>query len=246
MAKKILDDEEEPPTGGERALRVTKAGIGPVLAAGAAIVGGVAVPVLPAVAAVAALITEELWLPHLRMRKDAIVNDVAAKLQDVPESVLNSPAFIDAMSAGVQAAIKTSSELKREALRNAIVNSVSATAPELVKQQQFFALTDRYSELHLMLLDLFATGGPSSSRWYQQELADPDSPVRHEGRFSSAAKMAERVFHHHQLEFIRHVWGQLVADGLVRAPLDNGGEGDIVHLKRTTALGDEYLAFIRE
>ncbi len=247
MTKKIFDESEPVSSeGADRALRVTKAAIGPAIAAGAAVVAGVAVPIAPAVAAVAALITEELWLPHLRMRKDSMVNDIAAKLQGTPESVLNSAAFIDAMSAGVQAAIKTSSDVKRGALRNAIVNSISATAPELVKQQQFFALTDRYSELHLMLLDLFATGGPSSSRWYQREHADPASPVRQQGSFSSAAKMAEKVFHQHQLEFIRHVWGQLVADGLVRAPLDNGGEGDITRLKRTTALGDEYLAFIRE
>jgi hypothetical protein len=33
---------------------------------------------------------------------------------------------------------------------------------------------------------------------------------------------------------------------LVRAPLDIGGEGDVTHLTRTTALGDEYLKFIRE
>jgi hypothetical protein len=97
-----------------------------------------------------------------------------------------------------------------------------------------------------MLLDLFATGGPSSSRWYRLEHARADSPLRREGRITSAAKMAERVFHQHDLEFIRHVWGQLIADGLVRAPLDNGGEGEITTLKRTTALGDEYLTFIRE
>ena len=76
------------------------------------------------------------------MRKDRIISDVAAKLQDVDQTVLNSPAFIDALSAGVQAAIKTSSQTKREALRNAIVNSVRATAPDLVKQQQVFALFD--------------------------------------------------------------------------------------------------------
>jgi hypothetical protein len=97
-----------------------------------------------------------------------------------------------------------------------------------------------------MLLELFAEGGPSASRFYRAEHANPDSPVRREGRFSSAAKMAERVFHEHDLEFIRHVWGELMGDGLVRAPLDNGGEGEVLQLKRTTKLGDEYLAFIRE
>jgi hypothetical protein len=246
MTKKILDESEPSPEAGDRAMGLTKAAIGPVVAAGAALVSGVAVPIAPVLAAATAFITKELWLPHLRMRKDALINDVAAKLQDVDRNVLNSPAFIDALSAGVQAAVKTSSQTKREALRNAIVNSVSAAAPDLVKQQQFFALTDRYSELHLMLLDLFSSGGPSSSHWYRREYSDPSSPVRQTGAITSAAKMAERVFHQHELEFIRHVWGQRITDGLVRAPLDNGGEGDITRLKRTTALGDEYLAFIRE
>ena len=77
------------------------------------------------------------------MRKDSIINDVASKLQNVDKTVLDSPAFIDALSAGVQAAVKTSSETKRTALRNAIVNSISPTAPDLVKQQQFFALRGR-------------------------------------------------------------------------------------------------------
>jgi hypothetical protein len=246
VTKKILDDSERGAQGSDGGLRLAKAAIGPAVAAGAALVAGAAVPIAPALAAAVTFITEQLWLPHLSMRKDRIISDVAAKLQDVDQTVLNSPAFIDALSAGVQAAIKTSSQTKREALRNAIVNSVRATAPDLVKQQQFFALTDRFSELHLMLLDLFSTGGPSSSRWYKREYADPSSPSRQAGTISSAAKMAEKVFHQHDLEFIRHVWGQLIADGLVRAPLDNGGEGDITHLKRTTALGDEYLTFIRE
>ena len=246
MVKRILEESSPDAEGGDRALRATKAAIGPAVAAGAAIAIGMSVPIAPAIAAIATLITEELWLPHLRMRKDSIINEVAARLQDVPQTVLNSPAFVDALSAGVQAAIKTSSEVKREALRNAIANSISPSAPNLIKQQQFFALTDRYSELHLVLLDLFATGGPSSSRWYQLEYAESSSPVRQAGKISSAAQMAEKVFPRHDSDFIRHIWGQLEADGLVRAPLDNGGEGDITRLKRTTALGDEYLAFIRQ
>lgn len=246
MTKRILDDAEPQGDGGEGALRIVKAGLGQAIAVGAAVATGVPVVIAPAIAAAAALITDHLWLPHLRMRKDAIINDVATKLQNVDRAVLESPAFIDALSAGVQAAVKTSSQTKREALRNAIVNSVRQAAPDLVKQQQFFALTDRYSELHLMLLDLFAKGGPSSSRWYRGEYDDPASPIRQITRIDSAAKMAEKVFHQHDIEFIRHVWDQLITDGLVRAPLDNGGEGDIAQLKRTTPLGDEYLAFIRE
>lgn len=247
MPKRILDESPQDSDDAERALRVTKAAIAPTILAGAAIAVGTAIPVLPAVAAIAALITEELWLPHLRMRKDSIVNAVASKVQHIDKAVLDSPAFIDALSAGVQAAVKTSSVTKRTALRNAIVNSISPTAPDLVKQQQFFALTDRYSELHLMLLDLFAKDGPSSSTWHRREWADPQSPLRqHAGPIHSAAKMAEKVFHQHHIDFIRHVWAQLIADGLVRAPLDNGGEGDIARLQRTTPLGEEYLAFIRE
>ena len=246
MARKIIDDAEPSSGTSEGAFRTVKAGIGQAVVQGAALATGGHLAVPGAIAAVATLITEHFWLPHLSMRKDAIINEVAAKMKDVDQEVFQSPAFIDALSAGVQAAIKTSSETKREALRNSIVNSVRATAPGLVKQQQFFALTDKYSELHLMLLDLFATAGPSSSRWYQSEHAIPNSPLRQAGTIASAEKMAEKVFHQHEIEFIRHVWGQLIADGLVRAPLDNGGEGDITKLKRTTSLGDEYLKFIRE
>jgi uncharacterized protein (DUF1778 family) len=246
MTKKILDESDPSSEAGDRAMRLTKAALGPVVATGAAIASGAAVPVAPVLAAMTTYIVEELWLPHLRMREESIIEDVVARLQNVDRTVLESAAFIDALNAGVQAAIKTSSQTKREALRNAIVNSVGQAAPHLVKQQQFFALTDRYSELHLMLLDLFGAGGPSASRWYQREHADLNSPVRGVGVITSAAKMAEKVFHEHDLEFIRHVWSQLVADGLARAPLDNGAEGDIAHLKRTTTLGDEYLAFIRE
>jgi hypothetical protein len=178
MTQRILDEAEPPQPSGERGLRIATAAVGQAIVAGAAVAAGGPVAVAPAIAAVATLITEHFWLPHLTMRKNAIVTDVAAKLQDVDKVVLESPAFIDALSTGVQAAVKTSSQTKREALRNAIVNSIRPTAPDLVKQQQFFALTDRYSELHLMLLDLFATGGPSASRWYQREHAEASSPVR--------------------------------------------------------------------
>jgi hypothetical protein len=140
LTKKILDESEPNSESGERAMRITKAALPPLVVTGAALAGAGMASVVPAIAAAAAFIAEDLWVPHIRMRKNAIINEVAAKVKDIDRRLLDSEAFIDALGAGVQAAVKTSSQVKREALRNAIVNSVSPMAPSLVKQQQFFAL----------------------------------------------------------------------------------------------------------
>ena len=67
-----------------------------------------------------------------------------------PEQLRENPAFIDAVLSATNAAIRTSQEEKRKALRNAVLNSALPDAPDIAIQQTFIAtvasVTSRSSE----------------------------------------------------------------------------------------------------
>lgn len=91
------------------------------------------------------------WLNELATR----VRNLEAKTQLTPEQLRDNPQFIDAVLSATQAGIKTSNREKREALQNAIINSVLADAPAPDVQQLYISLVDTLSPWHLRLLYLF-------------------------------------------------------------------------------------------
>jgi len=72
-----------------------------------------------------------------------------------PDELRDKPAFIHAVLASTQLAIRTSQEEKRKALLNAITNAALPGAPDVSEQHMFIALVERMTEWHIRALRLF-------------------------------------------------------------------------------------------
>ncbi len=155
-------------------------------------------------------------------------------------------------------AIRTSQTGKRQALRNAVLNAALPGAPDITQQRVFLQLTDRFTELHLFVLALFQSPGGRVPTPVPAELQTPGlatSSSLYAGRPDLARTHSTglRILHaavpdaSEQFELYNKIWADLYAEKLVKTPeIDNGAEGDWRAVKRTTAFGDAYLAFISE
>jgi len=184
-----------------------------------------------------------LFQPPVERRRDEWESDVtddlrrlsaksAVKIDDLPQNA----AFVDAVLVATQAALRTSQPLKRQALRNAVLNAALASRPDVTVQQIFLTLTDRFTDRHLLLLQLAQDA---------TKLRRPDGsplPIH-----STASEVLNDAFPEarENAQLYELLWTDLYAARLVRLPrLENGPEGDARTIRRTTTLGDAYLAFI--
>jgi hypothetical protein len=152
------------------------------------------------------------------------------------EDLGRKPEFVDAVLSATQAVLRTSQAGKREALKNAVLNAALPSQLDLTVQQIFLALTDRFTDRHLSLLKLFQ----DASRWRR-----PDGTAL--PRRSHATAVLHDAFPEAEPEAGLYdlLWTDLFAARLVKLPkLENGLEGDARAIRRTTPLGDAYLAFI--
>lgn len=105
------------------------------------------------------------WLvtPPLQARQQQWMNDVAddlKKLHDQKgidiESLRDDPAFIDTLLNASRIAVATSDEEKRAALRNAILNSATPEAPDVIRRAMYLRLVDQLTTWHIRMLDFFS------------------------------------------------------------------------------------------
>lgn len=103
------------------------------------------------------------WLvePPLNARKNQWMDDVAEGLRElerradcVLEELKEKPEFIDAVCQASMAAIRTSQEEKREALRNAVLNSALPHSPDEWERTMFIHYVESLSVWHLIMLRL--------------------------------------------------------------------------------------------
>lgn len=83
------------------------------------------------------------------------LRELEEKMGIALESLQDNDVFIDVAIEATQLAIKTSNQEKREALKNAILNSALPTSPEESLQKMFLSLIDTLTVWHLKLLELF-------------------------------------------------------------------------------------------
>jgi hypothetical protein len=128
---------------------VARAGLGMIPVAGA-----------PATELLTLIIT-----PPLERRRGewmAEVGEALRKLEEqmgvVLESLQTKDQFVDVAVAASQIALRTSNKEKREALKNAILNSALPNPPEESLQKMFLSFIDTLTVWHLKLLDLFNEG----------------------------------------------------------------------------------------
>ena len=109
-----------------------------------------------------------IFAPPITKRRNEWMGEIAGSLKKLEddgqlklEDLADQPAFIDAVLQATQAAIRTHSQTKREALRNAVLHSALPSPPDSSTQLMFVSFVDRFTEWHLRILDLFS----DPARW---------------------------------------------------------------------------------
>ncbi len=117
---------------------------------------------IPVIGAAATELFQMIITPSLEKRKAVWMNDVAEGLRALEgekrlrlEDLAENEVFIDTVLYASNAAMRTSQEEKREALRNAVLNSALPNAPDESRQQMFLQLVDTQTVWHLRILKLF-------------------------------------------------------------------------------------------
>lgn len=97
--------------------------------------------------------------PQIRKRQADWMENIAEGLRQIEEkqvgfidSLKEDDVFLDSLLQASQSAIRTSQQEKRDALRNAVLNSALPHAPDITRQTLFLAFVDGFDALHLWML----------------------------------------------------------------------------------------------
>jgi hypothetical protein len=150
--------------------------------------------------------------------------------------------FIDTVLSATQAAIRTSQEAKREALKNAILNAAIETEPDESLQQMFISFVDEFTVWHLKLLDLFT----DPNEWLHRNASSFQS---RKGSITSLESLLLEAFPElkGKNDFYDQVWNDLNNRGLtstsgLRVMMSPQG----VMASRSTDMGKKFLIFVKK
>jgi hypothetical protein len=190
-----------------------------------------------------------LLQPSVERRRDDWVEDIAhelnrvrARVKDLEDrDIYDDEAFVSAVLNASSVAVRTHQTEKREALRNAVLNSALRNEPDEDLQAIFLALVDRFTPWHLRVLKLFDNPqealrreGKDPGRWERQSLG-------------GGAHVLEDTFPElkGQREFYDQVFADLVAAGLMKQwSLHTTMTGSGLLARRTSDIGRRFLEFI--
>ena len=177
----------------------------------------------------------EAWLREAQQA----INELRRRGVNV-EALRDNEQFADLVLTATQAAMRTRSEEKRRALRNAIVNAGRGKAPREIKQQMFVRFVEEFTELHLRLLALL--GDPAG--WCEAHKKTLPHIVG--GTMEKVAKLAFDDFTENR-SLYNIATRDLHARGLTDlTQLNDGGMVNAPEKARTSDLGAEFLRFICE
>jgi hypothetical protein len=200
---------------------------------------------LPVVGSGLSAVFEAIFVPPLRRRTDEWAQEIGVGLRRLEAkgfdiaTLAGDPAFLDVAGQATAAVLRTSQQLKREALRCAVLNATSPPRGlELQERTMFVALVDVFNEWHLRLLDFAKSpeAWQAAAREAEREQG-LGHPASHFGDFEDLVPEARG-----RIDFFKQMWAELNSRGLINTPdmnvvVRSGG-------KRTTPLGDRFLAFI--
>lgn len=196
------DRKYEPPetSVGDHSHALARAGLGSI-----PMVGNAAVELFGA-----------LIMPPLQKRQREWMEAVGAGLRTLEakgvslDGLRDNPEFVDTVLQASQAAMRTSQQEKREALRNAVLNSAMPHSPDESKRHLFVNWLDTLTVWHLRTLRLF----DDPLRWFQDNGKQPI-------QFHITGSM-ERLLTHafpelaNQREFRDKLYADLKTEGLLR------------------------------
>jgi hypothetical protein len=149
----------------------------------------------------------------------------------------SSEQFITASLQATQIALRSGPGVKRQALRNAVLNSALPNPPEESEQQYFLRLIDELTPWHLRILGLFA---------------DPEGWYKKAGRSlgfggGSLSALLEDVYPElrGKRDMYDQFWSDLRARGLVTTDqLHTMMTGGGLFHRRATTLAERFIGFI--
>lgn len=220
------------PSAGDHVHTLTRAGVGSV----------------PVIGAAATELFQKVIIPPLEKRRQEWMEIVAQGLRELEEKqkcviddLASNDVFIDTVMSASQAAIRNSQEEKREAFRNAVLNSALPNPPDESRQQIFVGLVESLTVWHLRILRFFA----DPARVFQEQGKQPPQYIV-AGSLSQLLTTA-----YAELKNERGLYDQIGKDLFARGLLGTDGfhttmSGSGVYQKRTTDLGEQFLKFISE
>jgi hypothetical protein len=189
----------------------------------------------------------ELIRSPIERRRDEWLRDLAARVANLeergrldPTSLPENDTFLDAVARGVHAAMQTGSTEKREALRNAVLNVALGTMPDEAERELFLEMIERFTPWHLRILKAFQ----DPVAWAERQGVHYEPALT-----SSLAGFLEAAFP--ELRSRSGLYGRVWSD-LRQAQLTNtdslGGNMTVDgwRARRTTGLGDRFLAFVTQ
>jgi hypothetical protein len=175
------------------------------------------------------------WMEHVAERLYCLEHEGRLRIPDL----VGNEQFVDVVTQASQAALRTSQVEKREALRNAVCNSVLPNAPDPIIQALFVAWVDQYTVLHLRVLAVF----DDPMGWFGTHRIP--LPI---GTFSAVSAVLEAALPEleRQPEIYRQVWRDLSAAGFVGGiDLNTTMTATGATERRSTEIGRQFLRFIQ-
>lgn len=187
-----------------------------------------------------------LLKPTLDARRDAFLSDLSSRLQVLEHEghirradLQQNEPFADIVLQASLAALRTRSQSKRDALRNAVLNAVLPSAPEIDLQELFIGFVDAFFPWHLAILGRLA-----------QDPGDEQPNHYAASRVTlSVGSLLEESFPdlRGKPSVYKHFLADLQARGLIESNPRSDALADLPWaLLRFTPMGRAFLAFISE
>ena len=204
------------------------------------------VQIVPVAGAVGAEFLELVIVPPLSKRRDKLLTLLGEGLislqEDLPDLIIPSlsenDAFVSTVTHALQVGLRTHQKEKLAALRNAVLNSATANAPDEDIQLMFINFIDTLTPSHLQLLQYFV-----NPREYGEKRG-----LQHPHWYSGGAstvleytlpELAGRRDFYDQVVIDLHARGLLDTNSLHAKSTASGMFGS-----HTTNVGRQFLAFI--
>ena len=204
---------------------------------------GLIVPVVGP-AATQAILKRAIRLP-LELRRSNWFNSLGEGLRELqdrldgfdPDALSENEEFVSTVFEATQMAMKTHREEKREALKNAVLNTALGVSIDDVVRGSFLGYIDRFSGLHLRILHV--EGNPTSDE-YRLAAGNMYMGSRH---IIIRKMIPEKIASDGSL---KSVYDDLNREGLTQGNEHSGLSSDGLFSKNTTPIGDAFLAFISD
>lgn len=218
------------PTQGDAAHAIVRSGLGAIPFAGTA-----AIELLNAIVASPLEKRRTKWMEDV----GEALKELEDKMGIVLDSLQEKEDFIDVAIEATQLAIKTSIHEKKEALKNAILNSALPAQPEQSLQKMFLSFIDTLTVWHLKLLELF-NDPPAYIESHQIQMGNIST--------GTMSHLVEKAFP--DLRGKRNLYDLIWKDLYSRALVNTDGlhtimTGSGIIAKRTTEIGRLFLEYIK-